>query len=288
MRTPQHLYTLSGEGIPRNMREMPEPPAQLNIWGTAPSSVTKFLTVVGSRSNTPYGESVVSALITELRGYNITIVSGLALGIDTLALESALTTGLRTVVFPGSGLDLAVLHPKTNYHLAHKIIDAGGCLISEFDNHQVATKWGFPARNRLMAGIADAVLVIEAKIKSGTHITAGLAANYSRTVMAVPGSIFNPQSEGTNHLIGEGAVPVVCGQDIVEQLGLTIIDRPTLFDTRTYSPPVQLLLDLLLEPRQSGDLIRRSNLPHHEVFALISQMEIQGLIYERGGFLYRR
>ncbi len=290
MRHTQTLYTISGESIPRNLREMSRPPEQLHIWGDQPplSPTTKYLTVVGSRKFTNYGASVVASLITELRGYNITIVSGLALGIDALALEAALAVELRTIAVPGSGLHLSVLHPKTNYNLAHRIVASGGCLLSEFDTHQVATKWTFPARNRLMAGIADAVLVIEAQIKSGTHITAGLAANFGRTVMAVPGSIFNSQSEGTNHLISEGATPVLCAQDIVEGLGLTVINSLSATTQNIFSVQEQLIIDLLSQPLQCSDLVRRTELPHHEATTLLSRMELSGYIYERGGYIYRK
>src|SRR3989344_5297892 len=158
------IKKLTSGNFPPQLLEIPQPPKELFI--------------VGSRKYTTYGKEACEKLIEGLRGYPIVIVSGLALGIDSIAHKKALDVGLTTIAFPGSGLDPKVLYPATNAHLAERIVEAGGAVISEFEPDFRATPWSFPQRNRLMAGISDAVLVIEAEQKSGTLITSRLATEY--------------------------------------------------------------------------------------------------------------
>ena len=208
--------------IPHLLKEISDPPKQLYIRGILPSEDEyKFLTVIGSRKFSTYGKQVCEHLIRGLAGYPIVIVSGLALGIDSIAHQAALDNHLTTIAVPGSGLDDSVLYPASNRGLAQNILRAGGCLLSEFEPTFKATNWSFPQRNRVMAGIAHATLVIEAENTSGTRITARLATDYNREVFAVPGSIFSPASEGTNELIREGATPVTRAEDILDFFGFT-------------------------------------------------------------------
>ena len=182
--------------IPEPLLHIPQAPKRLLIRGTFPDiSKYKFLTVVGSRNYTSYGEDACRTLIAGLKGYPVVIVSGLANGIDRISHEAALDTGLITVSFPGSGLDDTVLYPKAQYQLAMQILHSGGALVSEFENDFKSTLWSFIQRNRLMAGLSHATLVIEAKHKSGSRVTAKLATDYNRDVLAVPGSIFSENSE---------------------------------------------------------------------------------------------
>ena len=146
--------------FPALLREIPDPPEQLFIRGTYPSEDYIFLCVVGSRKYTPYGKSACQSLLSGLRGYPIAIVSGLALGIDAIAHEAALTAGLPTVAVPGSGLQDSVLYPRTNFGLAQRILKAGGALLSEFPPEHEARPENFPQRNRIMAGLSHATLVI--------------------------------------------------------------------------------------------------------------------------------
>ena len=155
-----------------------------------PTPKMKLLAVVGSRHYTNYGKQVVDYLIQGLRGYNIGIVSGLALGIDSLAHEAALTNGLYTLAIPGGGLSDQVIYPARHKPLARRILQKGGGLLSEFAPDFRATAWSFPQRNRLVCGIAHATLIIEASEKSGTLITARLTADYNRELLVVPGNIF--------------------------------------------------------------------------------------------------
>lgn len=278
---PYHIQKLFGH--------IPDIPKQLFIRGTFPSDAhVVFLTIVGSRNCTHYGKQACEELIKGLEGYPIVIVSGLAAGIDTIAHESALNAGLVTVAFPGSGLDERVIHPRSNLALVKKILEYGGCLVSEFDHNQPGANWTFPQRNRLMAGISRATLLIEATHKSGSRITARLATEYNRDVLAVPGDIFRETSQAPNDLIRIGATPITTSEELLEALGFQVTTQPMLDLFSQASSDEQQILRLLASPMRRGDLIRTSNLPTAQANVLISQMEMKGLIVEMGGELRRR
>lgn len=206
------------------------------------------------------------------------------MGIDTIAHKKAMQMGLTTVVFPGSGLSAEAMYPKTNVQLMNEIVDSGGCLVSEFEPDFKATQWSFPMRNRLMAGISKAVLVIEAQEKSGTLITARLTTEYNRDLLVVPGSIFSPNSKGTNKLLQQGATPITCAEDVLEALGFKT-DKETkqksLFDDAL--PQEKKVLEILSEPLERDELIRQMKMPTGEANATLSVMEIKGLIKEELG-----
>lgn len=282
------MFPINPLSIPEPLHHIPQPPKKLSIRGIFPDiSKYKFLTVVGSRKYTPYGEDACRTLIAGLAGYPIVIVSGLAHGIDRISHEAALENKLLTVAFPGSGLDDSVLYPKAQYQLAMQILQSGGALISEFDHDFTATLWSFVQRNRLMAGLSDATLVIEAEHKSGTRVTAKLATEYNRDVLAVPGNIFSKNSEGTNELIKLGATPIICAQDILEALGFTVTETVPMDLFSQCSPDEESVLKHLSSPQQRGELIRKIGLPTHKVNILLSQMELKGLIKDVGGEVRR-
>src|SRR3989344_1689451 len=186
----EEIRKLPKKEFPEGLIEIPQPPKELYIQGNLPSKEDGvLLAVVGSRRFTTYGRDVCEKIFSGLRNYPIVIVSGLAIGIDTLAHQNALKNGLKTIAMPGSGIDRKVLHPSSNRRLADEIIKSGGCLLSEYEPKLPAGAWTFPRRNRLMAGLSKAVLIIEAGERSGTLITARLATEYNRDVLAIPGSI---------------------------------------------------------------------------------------------------
>lgn len=278
--------------IPERLLEIPEPPEKLFIRGEMPKGNAKFLCVVGSRKYTDYGKEVCQKLITGLRGHNIVIVSGLALGIDGIAHRTALDSGLMTIAIPGSGLHPSVLYPSSHGQLAEKIIESGGALISEFEPSFRATTYSFPQRNRIMAGISHAVLIIEAEIKSGTLITSRLATEYNRDVMAVPGSIFSKTSEGPNMLIRLGATPVYSSAHILETLGFKIEgDKKTKeLELKNLSDDERKVFALIENPLSRDELIRglvQSGMSVSDSSALLSIMEIKGLIEEKLGEIMR-
>jgi DNA processing protein len=222
-------YTIRkiGKNMPQNeLREMlpqlleiPQPPEELYIVGELPKDHI-YVSVVGSRRYTDYGQRCCRELILGLRGKPVAIVSGLAYGIDQIAHRSAMDAKLPTIAIPGSGLDPSALYPRGHTQLAEEILYNGGCLLSELEPFEKAAPWTFPQRNRIMAGISRAVLIIEAEEKSGTLITARLATEYNRDVLAVPGSIFSATSAGTNFLLRQGATPITCANDLLQALGL--------------------------------------------------------------------
>ena len=193
--------------------------------------------------------------------------------------------GLPTISFPGSGLDNTVIHPRINIRLAQEIVDKGGCLISEMEPSWKATLYSFPQRNRLMAGISKAVLIIEAEEKSGTLITARMALDYNRDVLAVPGSAFSSNSNGTNWLIKQGATPVTTSEDVLIALGFNI-EKPKQTDKEKYadcSREEMKMIELLREPIERDMLIRESGMDIASANALLSIMEIKELIKEELG-----
>jgi DNA processing protein len=269
-----------------DLREVPEPPDTLSLRGTLEKTIgTTFLTVVGSRKHSRYGAEVCRALIEGLKGYPITVVSGLALGIDALAHEAALTAGLPTIAFPGSGLGTDVLYPQQHYGLAQRILEHGGALLSEYPEHFRATYWSFPRRNRLEAGIAPLTLVIEAEEKSGTLITARLATEYNRTVGAVPGPITSPTSRGANWLISLGAVPITTSADIIRELSLPT-PAPAALDL-ILNEDESRMLGLLREPRTRAELIDLLELDPLRASSVFATLEIKGVIRETLGFIER-
>ncbi len=286
MEFPTRQLKLSG--FPALLKEIPDPPKKLFIRGKRLSDDFRYLAVVGSRKYSEYGKQSTEELISGLAGFPIVIVSGLAFGIDSIAHKAALRAGVKTVAIPGSGLAKETIYPRSHFSLAKEILESGGTLLSEFPDDFQATRWSFPQRNRLMAGISHATLVVEAGERSGTLITARLALDYNRDVFVVPGSIFSQGTKGSHFLLRQGAVPVTSSRDILQELGFDLEDSR---DDKT--PPDLLeneekIFDLLKEPLEREILVKKLNLPIHEINVLLSTMEIKGLISESLGKIRRR
>lgn len=273
------ITELPAAEFPKGLLEIPQPPKTLRYRGTLPSPDMTLLSVVGSRHFTNYGKQAVEELIGGLKGYNLGIVSGLALGIDSLAHEAALQAGLYTLAIPGGGLGDEVIYPRRHLRFAHKILESGGGLLSEYANDFHATNWSFPERNRLVAGISKATLLIEAAEKSGTLITARMATDYNRELLVVPGSIFSANSRGTHQFMKLGATPVTCSEDILEALNIEKDEaRPAAALLSDLSESEVLILTLLREPLERDTLIRQSKLPAQEANILLMKMEMSDLI----------
>ncbi|MBP6931247.1 MAG: DNA-processing protein DprA [Candidatus Pacebacteria bacterium] len=281
----QEILKLKHEQFPKALLEIPQPPKELYIRGVLPKeNEYVFLAVVGSRNHTNYGRDICEKLIAGLRGYPIVIVSGLAMGIDTIAHRSAMKAGLLTLSMPGSGLDPKVLYPKNNINLAEEIVDRGGCLLAEFPPMMKAELYTFPQRNRLMAGISRATLVIEAAEKSGTLITARMALDYNRDVLVIPGSVFSNTSSGTNRLIRQGATPITNSTELLEALGFEVDKSMSEKDKYADCGPDEMkIIKLLDDPMERDDLVRASGMNIASANALLSIMEIKELICEELG-----
>lgn len=283
------IERLNDDKFPPQLLEIPEPPRELWVVGELPPPETVLLTVVGSRKCTSYGKEACDELIAGLRGYDIAIVSGLAIGTDTNAHRSALLAGLRTIAVPGSGLDPSVIYPRSNLRLAEEIVEAGGALLSEFEPTMRAAEWTFPKRNRIMAGLSRATLLIEASEKSGTLITARLASDYNRDVLVVPGSIFSEASRGTHQFLKLGATPVTSSEDILLALGFDVDKdaQPAECDLSLLSPDERRMVEFLSEPRERDEIVAALEMSANDANVLLMKMEIAGLIIAGPGGIRR-
>lgn len=265
--------------------EIPTPPKELFIRGSLERTIgTKFVTIVGSRKYSEYGKAVCKALVEGLASYPVTIVSGLAIGIDTIAHKAALEHDLPTIAFPGSGLHWSAIYPRQHEHIAKQIVAHGGALISEFTNDMKAAPWMFPQRNRLEAGISDITIVIEAEKQSGTLITARLATDYNKTVGAVPGTIYTPTAHGPNYLLRLGAIPITSPEDIIQELGFEPREQKIL-------PPLtaqeEKVLKHITSPVTYDILLEELSIDQTTLSITLSSLEIKGYIRETLGLIER-
>ncbi|MFT5281115.1 MAG: DNA processing protein [Flavobacteriaceae bacterium] len=279
-----NIEKISQNFFPPLLREIPDLPEHIYVKGTLPSQeIYTYLTIVGSRKCTTYGKEVVKKCIENLRGLPVCIVSGLALGIDTIAHRTALEVGLPTISIPGSGIGEDVIYPRTNLSLAREIVEKGGALLSEYEPDFKATQWSFPKRNRIMAGISHTTLVIEAEGKSGTLITSRLANEYNRDVIAVPGSIFSQTSHGTNALISDGATPLLSPSDLPLLLGFKNETEQKMLPLEILTDHEVHIIKLLSEPLSRSELMRLSPLSHSETIVSITSLELKEYIVESAG-----
>jgi DNA processing protein len=284
----------SDPSYPELLREASDSPYVLYARGTYDWSGSRpLIAIVGSRKYTSYGERAAYRLGEDLARAGCIVVSGLAYGIDALAHEAALETGMETLAVMGNGLDDASLYPRNNVSLAQKI--AGhGALISEYPPGTQANSYTFPMRNRIIAGMSLGVVVIEAAEESGSLITAKLALDYNREVFAVPGSIFSPVSIGTNKLIKEGAKIVTSVQDILEEFPIPIPQKstgpeaPTAAQTKLSLEEQKVLSCLSHEPLHVDKIIQAATLETAAVNSILSMLEIKGFARNIGGMNYIR
>lgn len=280
----ENIKILLKEELPFLLKETPLPPEILYVKGDLPPENQIHLAVVGTRKFSSYGKEACEKIVSELKDYGIVIVSGMAFGIDSIAHRTALNHKMKTIAVLGSGLKSDVIYPRANYRLAEEIIEKGGCLISEYPFSMKAAEFTFPQRNRIVAGISKATWIVEAPGKSGALITAFLALEYNREVLALPGSIFSENSKGTNNLLKLGALPVVTSEDILEAMG---IEPKKQISQLELSPVEMKITSYLYEPLERDELIRRTNLPAKEINPLLTMMEIKGIIKEIEGKIYK-
>jgi DNA processing protein len=279
------IKTLKPADFPELLKEIPSPPKELYLIGELPAEDKIYLAVVGTRKFSNYGKDACEKIISGLRGFNFVIVSGLALGLDSIAHRLAIDNNLPTIAIPGSGLDDKVLHPHSHLKLSKEIVHSRGCLLSEFPATMPAGLHTFPQRNRIIAGISRGTLVIEAPERSGALITAGFALEFNRDVFSVPGSIFNENSKGTNKLIKMGAIPVSSAEDILDAFDIPYEGENLKFNF-ALSPLEEKILNALSEPMDKDDLIRKLGLPAAEINPTLTMMTINGIIKQSGGEIY--
>jgi DNA processing protein len=283
-RAPGHsIITLADRAYPPRLLEIADPPALLYVDGRGELLARPGLAIVGSRNATPQGIENATAFARALSEAGLTIVSGLALGIDAAAHRGALAGEGGTVAVLGAGVDVA--YPPRNRELQRAIAERGA-LVSEFPLGAPAIAGNFPRRNRLISGLARGVLVVEAALASGSLITARLAAEQGRDVFAIPGSIHSPLAKGCHALIKDGAKLVESAADVLGELGLPA-------PTRTVpqsSPEVahELLRHLGHDPCNVDTLCRRSGLTPDIVSAMLLQLELEGRVASLPGGRYQR
>ncbi len=278
------LKLLAREDFPPLLREIPDAPKTLTLRGRLPSYERKWLAVVGSRAMTPYGRQVCEHLISGLAGYPLVIVSGLAHGIDGQAHRAALAAGIPTVGVPGSRLDWEVMYPKAHVPLAKEILEKDGALLSEEKSDAKTMDHMFPKRNRVMAGMCHATLVIEAKERSGSLITAKFTVDYGRELLVVPGSIFSEGSKGSHQFLRLGAQAATSPEDILQALGI-VAEVKSAIERNDLSEDERRVIELAASPRSRDDLIRSLQMPTQEANILLSTMELKGVIVEEMGVI---
>jgi DNA processing protein len=279
------VLTWDSSGYPSLLKNIPDPPPVLYVQGELMLRDEWALAVVGTRRPTVYGREATRTLVGTLAASGVTIVSGLAYGIDTHAHQTALEAGGRTIAVLGCGID--IIYPAKNRDLAQRII-SNGALVSEYPLGTRPEGGNFPRRNRIISGLSLGVLVVEGTRRSGALITADYAAEQGREIFAVPGNILSPNSAGPNQLIQQGAKLVTTIGDVLEELNLTMVAEQV--EAREVIPDNEVeaaLLELLSsEPVHVDELGRAAALPISEVASTLTLMELKGKVRQVGGMNY--
>lgn len=276
------------KNYPENLKDLDNAPMVLYIRGKLKAEDTNAVAVVGSRKMTSYGREVTEKFSSELANFGITIVSGLARGIDTAAHKGALSVGGRTIAVLGCGLDS--VYPPENTQLASEIIEKESAVVSEYPLGHPALPINFASRNRIVSGLSKAVLVVEGAEKSGTLLTASSAADQGRTVFAVPGQITSPLSAAPLFLLKNGAKIATEPSDILEELDIQVkVDREKIEKVMPSTKEETELLEILTnEPLHLDEVARISSLDTPSVSARLTIMELKGLVKNMGGGVYRK
>jgi len=277
--------TIEDKNYPQLLKEIKNPPKKLYFLGKIFPKENCFA-IVGTRKCSNYGKEVAYKTASQLSEAGLTIVSGLAPGIDTIAHKATIERKGRTIAVLGTGLDRKVIYPKSNLRLIDKILEYGGAIISEFEPKTHGTKYTFPQRNRIISGLSLGVLVVEARMKSGALITANYAKEQGRKIFAVPGSVFSQTSKGCHFLIKNGAKLVEDAKDILEELGIKKFKaRKKEIEGRT--PEEILILEVLKEGALDIEkIIEKTKLSPSKVACTLSILEIEGKIKNLGGNTY--
>jgi len=285
-----NVVTITDDDYSKNLKEIYNAPPIIFYRGDIACLQRHCLAVVGARKHTAYGEMAAKKIVTPLAKSNITIVSGLALGIDAISHEAALKAGGLTAAVLGSDLDWKNIGPKTNLKLAEQILENKGCLISEYPLGTTANRQTFPQRNRIISGLSRGVLIVEAGESSGSLITAACATEQNRDVFAVPDSIFSPYSAGANNLIKRGAKPVTEADDILSDWlcqGELKLNKKEIIDNADETEK-NILDKLSFEPLHLDKLTELCQIRINVLSSKLMMMEIKGLVRSVDGGKYMR
>lgn len=283
------LVTLDDETYPQHLRTLPDRPPVLYVRGNMREADEKCLAIVGTRKASRYGWDVANQLAQELAQHDVTIVSGLAQGIDAAAHRGALSAGGRTIAVVGTGIDK--VYPRENSDLAEEIV-ASGAIISEMPLGAAPLGKNFPQRNRLISGLSLGLLVAEAPSRSGALNTVSHAIDQGRDVFAVPHNIFSPTGRGCNQLIQEGAKAVLDVADILDELDVTYRNAQTRMQVKEIQPSNDLegviYQQLSADPVHVDLIVRQTQLPTATVSSTLTMLELKGLAESAGPMQYCR
>ena len=273
---------LSDYNYLRDLPHIPDPPKKLFIRGKLPAKRVKTVAIVGTRKPSAYGREIATKIASECAKNGIVVVSGLALGIDSIAHRAAIDSGGKTIAILANGVDK--IYPRSHEDLGQKILQTNGAILSEYPNNTPARPWQFLARNRIVSGLADAVVIIEAASRSGTLSTANHALDQGKEIFAVPGNITSPLSAGCNQLIKNGANPLTSAEDLLDFLIPDRFEKQTqLFkgDTREEN----VILEFLSKngTTSSDVIIKQTKLSASEFNQAITMLELKGLVLNNGG-----
>ena len=279
------VLTWDDEAFPRALKEIDQPPPVLYVRGSLLPEDDWAIAMVGTRRITAYGRQVAEETAAALARSGITVVSGLARGVDTAAHQAALDAGGRSIAVLGSGVDN--IYPPDNRRLAERMI-ACGAVVSDYPPGAAPEAANFPPRNRIISGLSRAVIVVEAGEGSGALITAAFAAEQGREIFAVPGSIYSPQSKGANRLIQQGAHAFLDAQDLMETLNLTRTSEHRAARTALPADATEAQLLALLggQPLHVDEIRLQAGLPIEKVSAALALMELKGMVRQVGGMQY--
>lgn len=282
------MFTTREDIYPTLLKQIYDPPGTLFYRGVLPQATRPHVAIVGSRHPTPYGRDVAAWFARDLARAGVVIVSGLAHGIDGIAHEAALEAGGTTLAVLAGGVDMKSVYPSFHRHLAEQIVGTGGALLSEFPIGSQAFKHHFPFRNRVVAGLSVATLVVEAAAKSGSLITAKSALEHGRDVFAVPGNIRSEMSEGPHMLLRQGAALATSPDDILTFLGATpLLAPPTSALAPPTDPDAKLVFEALgAEPLYADEIAWTTMLDTGRVNAALGMLELEERVKNVGGRRY--
>jgi len=276
--------SINDKNYPRLLKEIKDPPEVLYLRGEIKPDENCFA-IVGTRRCSPYGKQVALEIAGDLAEAGLTIVSGLAPGIDTFAHQATVERNKRAIAVLGTGVDEKSIYPQSNLKLAQKILETGGCLISEYPPGTRGTQFTFPQRNRIISGISLGVLVVEAKQKSGALITANWARSQGRKVFAIPGPIHSSNSKGCHYLIKNGAKLVENANDILKELNLPLKELSSFYEGENEEE--SLILKALKEEALYIDrIIEKTKLSAATVASTLAILEIKNKVRNLGGNIY--
>lgn len=285
-----HTVSLGDTNYPKLLAQIADPPHTIFIRGKLPGNNIPSIAIVGTRRHTTYAKQITGELVRPLASQGLVIISGLALGIDGIAHSETIAVGGITIAVLGSGINKQHIYPASHHYLAEKIIDRGGAIISEYPSGFLPTKYSFPMRNRIIAGLTLGTVVIEAPVGSGSLITARAALDYNREVFAVPHPITSLLGVGNNNLLKMGARMVTEATDITDALNILNLKQTTLNKEPIMASATEATIWSTLgrEPKHIDNIIKESGLDSSAVNSTLILMEMKGMVKNLSGMNYIR